>query len=179
MYIYNVYMCKHLRDDSGSMITFLFVTALFLVAVTMGLSLAHALEFPGKLRLDEPTYRAVQAIYYPGFTIGGLIGEFGGMLALAALLVLTPTTAERFWWIAIALGFLLIGHATYWVVTHPVNAAWLKDTDLTGMSKMFFALFSTPDADWQHMRNVWEYSHVARACLHILGFLSMTMALIR
>ena len=53
-------------------------TSLLLVAVTMGLSLAHALEFPGKLRLDEPTYRAVQAIYYPGFTIGGLVGEFGG-----------------------------------------------------------------------------------------------------
>jgi hypothetical protein len=161
------------------MITNLSVIALFLVAVTMGLSLAHALEFPGKLRLDEPTYRAVQAIYYPGFTTGGLIGEFGGMLALVALIILTPTTAERFWWTVAALGLLLIGHATYWVVTHPVNAVWLKDTNLTGMSEMFFGLFSAPDADWKHMRNVWEYSHVARAGLHILGFLSMTMALIR
>ncbi len=68
------------------MITSLSAVALLLVAVTMGLSLAHALEFPGKLRLDEPTYRAVQAIYYPGFTIGGLIGEFGGMLALVGLI---------------------------------------------------------------------------------------------
>jgi hypothetical protein len=167
------------RMGSGSMFTILSVVALFLVAVTMGLSLAHALEFPGKLRLDEPTYRAVQAIYYPGFTIGGLIGEFGGMLALIALLILTPTTAERFWWILAALGFLVIGHATYWIVTHPVNAAWLKDTNLTGMSKLFFGLFSAPDADWKHMRNVWEYSHVTRAGLHILGFLSMTLALIR
>jgi hypothetical protein len=161
------------------MITILSAAALFLVAVTMGLSLAHALEFPGKLRLDEPTYRAVQAIYYPGFTTGGLIGEFGGMLTLVALIILTPTTAERFWWTVAALGFLVIGHVVYWVVTHPVNAAWLKDTDLAGISKMFFGLFSAPDADWQHMRNVWEYSHVARAGLHILGFLSMTLALIR
>lgn len=161
------------------MITILSVATLFLVAVTMGLSLAHALEFPGKLRLDEPTYRAVQAIYYPGFTTGGLVGEFGGMLALAALLILTPTAGERFWWTCVALGFLVIGHVTYWVVTHPVNAAWLKDTDLAGISKTFFGLFSAPDADWQHMRNVWEYSHVARAGLHIFGFLSMTMALIR
>lgn len=161
------------------MVTILSVTALLLVAVTMGLSLAHALEFPGKLRLDEPTYRAVQAIYYPGFTIGGLIGEFGGMLALVALLFLVPTGGERFWWIAIALGLLVVGHATYWIVTHPVNAAWLKDTELAGMSKMFFGLFSAPDADWKHMRSVWEYSHVARAGLHMPGFLSMTMALIR
>lgn len=161
------------------MITSLSVIALLLVAVTMGLSLAHALEFPGKLRLDEPTYRAVQAIYYPGFTTGGLVGEFGGMLALAALIILTPTSTERFWWTVAALAFLLIGHATYWAVTHPVNAAWLKDTDLAGMSRMFFGLFSAPDADWKHMRNVWEYSHVARAGLHMLGFLSMTLALIR
>jgi hypothetical protein len=161
------------------MIPSLSVIAIFLVAVTMGLSLAHALEFPGKLRLDEPTYRAVQAIYYPGFTTGGLIGEFGGMLALVALIILTPTTAEGFRWTVAALGFLVIGHATYWVVTHPVNAAWLKDTDLAGISKMFFGLFSTPDADWRHMRNVWEYSHVARAGLHVLGFLSMTLALMR
>jgi hypothetical protein len=54
------------------------------------------LEFPGKQRLDEPTYRAVQAIYYPGFTIGGLVGEFGGMIALVALLILTPRDTERF-----------------------------------------------------------------------------------
>jgi hypothetical protein len=161
------------------MVTILSVAAILLVAVTMGLSLAHALEFPGKLRLDEPTYRAVQAIYYPGFTTGGLVGEFGGMLALVALLVFTPTTAERFWWTVAALGFLVIGHATYWVVTHPVNAAWLKETDLAGISKLFFGLFSAPGADWRHMRNVWEYSHVARAALHILGFLSMTLALIR
>lgn len=125
-----------------------------------------ALEFPGKLRLDEPTYQAVQAIYYPGFTTGGLIGEFGGMLALLALIILTPATTERFWWTAAALGLLLIGHATYWVVTHPVNAAWLKDTNLTGMSEMFFGLFSAPDADWKHMRDVWEYSHVARGSPH-------------
>lgn len=161
------------------MITILAVTALFLVAVTMGLSLAHALEFPGKLRLDEPTYRAVQAMYYPGFTMGGFVGEVGGMLALIALSILTPPTTERFWWTIAALGFLVVGHATYWVVTHPVNAAWLQDAELKGLSKTFFGLFSAPEADWRHMRNVWEYSHVARAGFHIVGFLSTTLALIR
>lgn len=155
------------------------VTALLLLAVTMGLSLAHALEFPGKVRLDEPTYRAVQAIYYPGFTTGGLIGELGGMLTLIALLILTPTAAERFWWTLAALGWLVIGHATYWIVTHPINGAWLKDTDVAHVSKLFFRVFSAPDADWKRMRNVWECSHAARACLHTLGFLSMTMALVR
>jgi hypothetical protein len=165
-------------NHSGGVMTIVSVAALLLVAVTMGLSLAHALEFPGKLRLDEATYRAMQAVYYPGFTLGGLVGELGGMLALVALLVLTPTTTGRFWWTAAALGLLVLGHATYWIVTHPVNRAWLKDATLTGMTKRFFQLFSAAESDWRHMRNVWEYSHVARAGLHIVSFLAMTLALV-
>ncbi|HYH71435.1 MAG TPA: DUF1772 domain-containing protein [Methyloceanibacter sp.] len=167
------------KSELGGMLTALSILALLLVAVTMGLSLAHALEFPGKLRLDEPTYQAVQAIYYPGFTIGGFVGEFGSMLVLAALLYLTPTNSERFWWIAAALGLLIVGHATYWIVTHPVNSAWLREVQLTGASQFFFGLFAAPGADWRHMRNVWEWSHVARACLATLGFLSMTLAVVR
>jgi uncharacterized membrane protein SpoIIM required for sporulation len=66
--------------EAKRMHTILSVVALLLLAVTLGLSLAHALEFPGKLRLDEHGYRAVQAIYYPVFTIGGLL-----CMAIAAL----------------------------------------------------------------------------------------------
>lgn len=129
--------------------------------------------------LDEPTYRAVQAVYYPGFTIGGLVGEFGSMLLLAALLFFIPAGSGRFWWTAAALGFLLAGHAVYWAVTHPANNAWLKDTQLTGASKLFFGLLAAPDADWRHMRNVWEWSHVARACLATLGFIATALAAVR
>jgi hypothetical protein len=82
--------------------------------------------------MDEPTYRAVQAIYYPGFTIGGFIGEFGGMIVLAALLFVTPTATERFWWTAAALGFLLAGHAVYW------------DIQVVGAGRMFFGRFAAP-----------------------------------
>jgi hypothetical protein len=47
------------------------VVTVLLIATTMSLALAHVLELPGKLRLDQQTYLAVQTIYYPGFTIGG------------------------------------------------------------------------------------------------------------
>ncbi|HET7883004.1 MAG TPA: hypothetical protein VFL55_19120 [Acetobacteraceae bacterium] len=50
----------------------------------MALSLAHALEVPGKLRLPRETYIAVQQISYPGFTIGGAFGESGAILATLA-----------------------------------------------------------------------------------------------
>ena len=72
----------------------------------MGLALAHALEFPGKLRLDEATYRDVQTIYYPGFTVGGLVGELGSRPPVPVSMFLTPGETERFWWIAAAFAFL-------------------------------------------------------------------------
>lgn len=103
------------------------IATLLLVAVSMALSLAHALELPGKLRLKEATYRSVQAIYYPGFTIGGF-AEIGGIIALAVLLYLTPYPSARFWWTLAALVSLLAEHATYWLVTHPVNNFWVQET---------------------------------------------------
>jgi hypothetical protein len=153
------------------------ILGLVLVSITMGLALAHALEFPGKLRLDEATYRAVQAIYYPGFTIGGLIGEFGALLLLPVLLFLTPFGSQRFWWIAAAFACLVLGHAVYWLVAHPTNSAWLKDTDVSGLGVLFFSTFAGTETDWRHLRNVWEYSHVARAALAMGGLVSMAVAL--
>ena len=51
------------------------ILCLLLVATDFGLLLAHALELPGKLRLDETSYRAVQGIYYPGFTVSSGFAE--------------------------------------------------------------------------------------------------------
>lgn len=62
-----------------------------IVALPTALAVAHALELPGKLRLDERTYRAVQRMYYPGFTVGGYaraVMMTVGLLALVASLVL-------------------------------------------------------------------------------------------
>jgi hypothetical protein len=39
---------------------FLTILCLMLVATKFGASLAHVAELPGKLRLDEATYKAVQ-----------------------------------------------------------------------------------------------------------------------
>ena len=77
------------------------VVTVFLVAVTMSLALAHALELPGKLRLDQQTYLAVQAIYYPGFTIGG-IGEPLAIIATLILLLKTPRDHATFWWFLVS-----------------------------------------------------------------------------
>jgi hypothetical protein len=61
-----------------------------IVALPTATAVAHALELPGKLRLDERTYRAVQRMYYPGFTLGG----YAEPLAIAATPPTTPPQAS-------------------------------------------------------------------------------------
>jgi hypothetical protein len=44
-------------------------TNLLLGALVLTASLAHALEFPGKMLLNKDNYLATQAVYCPGFTM--------------------------------------------------------------------------------------------------------------
>jgi hypothetical protein len=46
---------------------------------------------------------AVQTIYYPGFTLGGL-GEPLAIVATLVMILMTPRTASAFWWTLIAFG---------------------------------------------------------------------------
>ncbi|MGQ2901950.1 DUF1772 domain-containing protein [Neoaquamicrobium sediminum] len=151
------------------------ILALMLVAVAMALSLAHALEMPGKMRLDKQTYFATQKIYYPGFTFGGM-AEPIGILVLLGLLWIVPAGAS-FWWVAGAFAALVAAHATYWLVTHPVNNVWTKDMQLTGPGATFFSSFAGDiSGDWKRLREVWEYSHVARACFATASFIFLLVA---
>ncbi|KAA3449647.1 DUF1772 domain-containing protein [Mesorhizobium sp. SARCC-RB16n] len=154
----------------------LMVFTLLLVAIATALSLAHALELPGKMRLKEATYKAVQAIYYPGFTIGGF-AEIGGVLALAILLYLTPSASTRFWWTLASLFLLAAQHATYWLVTHPVNNFWVQDVAVSRSGVAFFSMFARKrDGDWKDFRNIWEMSHVVRASFAMSSLTSIAVA---
>jgi hypothetical protein len=166
------------------MFSILQVATVFLVAVAMALALAHALELPGKLRLDRDTYLAVQTIYYPGFTFGGL-GEGLGIIATLVLLLLTPMGTTAFWWTLVGFVSLIAMHAVYWIVTHPVNKFWLKDQQLSGIGDGFFAFDpmnrNRPSDDdsvemWKWARDRWEYSHVLRAVLAAIALLALLVA---
>jgi hypothetical protein len=162
------------------------VVTVFLVAVAMSLALAHALELPGKMRLDEDTYIAVQRIYYPGFTYGGF-AEGLGLLATLVLLLVTPANNPAFWWTLAALVALMAMQAAYWVITHPVNKFWLKDTRLEGFGGGFFSLdpmkrgAASADATegWRRLRDRWEYSHVLRAILAAVALIALIVAVAR
>lgn len=152
--------------------------SLVLAAIGMALALAHALEFPGKRRLDRDTYLKVQAIYYPGFTIGGVLEPLA-VIAVFALMLFTPFGTTSFWLTAVAVVGLLSAHAVYWVVTHPVNKVWLKDEKLDKSGGTFFAAGSTTAAgDWMALRDRWEWSHVARAVLAVASLIALVIAVV-
>src|SRR3954471_2361956 len=107
------------------MLPVLQVLVLMLGAVTMALALAHALEYPGKMRLPKEQYVATQAIYYPGFTLAG-IAEVCTVILLAVLVFLTRGNSAVFW---LTLGaFIAFAglHAVYWLLTQPVNNFWVR-----------------------------------------------------
>jgi hypothetical protein len=157
------------------------VITVIVVATAMALALAHALELPGKLRLSKEQYLGMQPIYYPGFTIGGM-AEPVGLLLLLVLLILTPYSSVKFWLTAIAFAALLLMHAVYWLMTHPVNNFWLKDFKLRGSSVRFFSFNQSKRADdtrtaeWTILRDRWELSHVIRAIFGVVSLAFLTMA---
>jgi hypothetical protein len=157
----------------------LHVIATMLVALTAALSVAHALEFPGKMRLDRETYLAVQRIYYPGFTFAGA-GEPLGTIAVLLLLVLTPVGTASFWLVLLA-SFGMVGvMAIYWLVTHPVNKHWLEGQAMGGFASGFFRAGARREGgarDWRKLRDVWEYSHVVRAALATISLLALVTSL--
>jgi hypothetical protein len=90
---------------------------------------------------------------------------------------LIPTGTTAFWLTLAALATLAIMHAAYWVLTHPVNNFWLKDTKLEAAGAAFFNAGSPTKASaWTELRDRWEISHAVRAGLGFAAFLLLAIA---
>jgi hypothetical protein len=127
----------------------------------------------------------MQPIYYPGFTIGGGVGEVGGTISTIVLLSLTPLGSTEFWLTLVALIGLFGVQAVYWFFTHPVNKFWVEGENLDRFGSGFFAFGSnrsrlgneTHPPDWRRLRDRWEYSHVGRAGLASVSLISLVIAI--
>lgn len=101
------------------------------------------------------------------------------------LVVVTPGGTPAFWLTLGAFAALVVMHALYWLLTHPVNNFWLAEVKLKGFGAKFFGSdpigrgrsggqVSTPD--WTVLRDRWEYSHLARAVFAMLGLVLLVTA---
>ena len=158
------------------------IITIILVAVAMAPALAHALEFPGKMRLDRDAYVTVQGIYYPGFTIAG-VSEPLALIAAVVLLLLTPQGTTAYWLRLVAASGMLLVQVIFWTFIQPVNRFWLRSSNvaLGNVGGAFFAVdpqvgAGAGEVDWTKLRDRWEHSHLARAALVFVSFLSLLLA---
>jgi hypothetical protein len=77
----------------------------------------------------------------------------------------------------------------YWTRTDPASKFWLQnaDKDLGNVGEGVFAfeLMGPPisqttqrEMDWRKLRDRWEYSHVARAGVAFISFISLLIAIV-
>jgi len=136
-----------------------FIT-LILVALLLGTTFGHALEMPMKMNVDGRLWMTFQHTLYRYFAYIGAPIEIGAIISLGILsfmmrrhhpvsfyLVLTAALCVAAAFFVVWLGF-----------TNPVNAETAKWTA------------DTIPLNWAEWRRQWEYSHLARFALHLIGF---------
>jgi hypothetical protein len=99
------------------------------------------------------------------------------------LVVLKPAGSLAFWLELAALAALLGMHTCYWILTHPVNNFWLKNSDLKEITAAFFSFDPlslagrTGNLDWTRLRDRWELSHVVRAGFGLASLILLVTAI--
>lgn len=135
-----------------------FVTIL-LAAFSMGLSLAHLLELPPRLRFDQRLWVDVtvfQNVYYLFGSVGAVF-EIGAILTAAALALMVRKRGSTFYWTLGGAFCLAAAFASWLIFVAPANAEFAK-------------WLTTPiPADWTRWRNQWEYAHAINALIKIFG----------
>jgi hypothetical protein len=139
---------------------------LLLVALTLGITFCHALEYVGKLQLSGTDWLMVQHNVYTAFGVVGAIIEVTAIITtwivfiqlrgwkLARLLTLLAALCS-----SAALGI-------WFAYVEPVNTAlnaWTADTLPT---------------DWTRFRDQWEGGHAAGAALFAIAFSALVAAIL-
>ena len=139
-----------------------FITLLFAV-ITLSALLSHLLELPGKLELSKENYQAVQSIY--GDWILMVFVE-GVSLVLTVYLAIIERRKKRTRnLLVVASSLFLISIIVFFIFTIPID----KATDN----------WSVLPADWETLRNQWEYSYAGRALLNLTGFCFLVLGVLK
>jgi len=139
---------------------------LLLVALTLGMSFSHALEYPGKPNLTGADWLMLQHNIYIVF---GVVGAIIEVTAIATTWIVLWQI--RGWKLArvLTLGAALCATAAlvvWFAYVDPVNNALNAWTPQT-----------LPD-DWVRYRDRWELGHAASAVLFALAFSGLVAAIL-
>jgi hypothetical protein len=131
--------------------------AVMLTALSLGPALGHLLELPAKMSYSGAMWLTVSQTLYASFGTVGALFEVGALATVLALVFLVHARQPAFGWTLLGGICLAASHAAFWIWLAPVNGV------IATLS------VETLPADWAGLRNVWEYTHAARAMLQIIG----------
>ena len=133
---------------------------LIFVALFMGLEFSHTLELPAKMQYDRVLYVTIQNSLYQYFGAPG-VGAFitvGAVLGAIALTVLVRKHRPAFWWTLVGTLSLMIAFPLiYFLRIEPVNVV-IEQANATAIP-----------ANWEQLRNQWEYAHVTNFVFSLVG----------
>jgi len=144
--------------------TLQFITIL-LSALSMSMATAHLLEMPPRLEWHARLWieTTVTGDLFRLYGSIGAIVETLSWIAALGLAFALRRDSNSFKFAGAGAALLLVAYILWWLFVFPANqqhSTW------------------TPDAypaDWASWRAQWEYAHVARAILIILGFCSLLL----
>jgi hypothetical protein len=139
---------------------------LLLVALTLGLTFAHVMEIPGKLRLAGPDWLTVQQNLYVAFGVVGAVIEVAAILLTWVLAVLVRRRRPAFALTLVAAACATAGIVAWALLVAPMNTALSAWTPA-----------SLPD-DWTATRNQWEIGHAIHCGFFALAFCGLLLALL-
>jgi hypothetical protein len=144
------------------------VVTLVLVALVLGTSFAHVLQWPAKLQYDGALYTRLQNTLYVRWGPPSLTGfvEPAAVLAVLVLAVVLRHERSALILVAAAAGVLLLAFPVifYWRV-EPANVVF-RTAGLAG----------TVPKDWAAWRTRWETGHALRFVLHLVAFVLLASA---
>jgi hypothetical protein len=144
--------------------TWRFIT-ITLAALLMGMSFAHTLEMPMKMKVDGPLWLTFQHNLYAYFAIIGGPIEIGAIITSTVLAILVRKRKPAFH-LTIAAAFCIV--VAFFVV-------WLVFTREVNEQTARWTAQSIP-ADWATWRRQWEYSHAVRFVLHLVAFSALVFS---
>jgi len=141
---------------------------LLLTALTLGMSLSHMLELQPKMQYDGQLYITIQNTLYQyfGLPVGGVI-EIGAVVTASVLVYLVRTREPSFYLTLAGAICLLLSLVVYFSLTEPVNFVLERASP------------AAVPSDWMQLRSRWEYSHVARFALCLVGFSSFIFSMLK
>ena len=138
------------------------ILSVLFAALALIFSGAHLLELPHKIGLSASDYLTVQQLYR-GWQLAGIV-VVGAVVSIAALAYAVRNDRRAFVPTLIALLCILGTQAVFWMFNFPANQA----TDN----------WATLPADWEALRQRWEFGHAASALLNLGALIALLIALL-